>query len=74
MRKVLSMMGHFFVETISLPSLIRQIWKYTAASLDFVVSFGRALFVAVFTDPLIFMLTAGILLWMYLDEFLAQLE
>lgn len=72
MRKFLSMMGHFFVETISLPSLIKQIWKYTAASLDFVVSFGRAVLVAIFTDPLIFMLTTGVLLWMYLDEFLAQ--
>jgi hypothetical protein len=68
------MMGHFFVETSSLPSLIRQIWKYTAASLDFIVSFGRAVLVAIFTDPLIFILTAGVLLWMYLDEFLAKIE
>lgn len=74
MRKFLSMMGLFFVETISLPSLFKQIWKYTAASLDVVVSFGRAVFVAVFTDPLIFMLIAGILLWMYLDDFLAQFQ
>jgi hypothetical protein len=74
MKRFLSMMGHFFVETISLPSLLKQIWKYTAASLDFVVSFSRAVLVAVFTDPLIFMLTAGILMWMYLDDFLAQLE
>ena len=66
------MMGHFFVETISLPSLLKQIWKYIAASLDFVLSLSRAVLVAVFTDPLIFILTAGILLWMYLDEFLAQ--
>jgi hypothetical protein len=68
------MMGHFFVETSSLPSLIRQIWKYTAASLDFIVSFGMAVLVAIFTDPLIFILTAGVLLWMYLDEFLAKIE
>lgn len=68
------MMGHFFVETSSLPSLIRQIWKYTAASLDFIVSFGRAVLVAIFTDLLIFILTAGVLLWMYLDEFLAKIE
>jgi hypothetical protein len=68
------MMGHFFVETSSLPSLIRQTWKYTAASLDFIVSFGRAVLVAIFTDPLIFILTAGVLLWMYLDEFLAKIE
>jgi len=74
MRKFFSMMGHFFVETSSLPSLIRQIWKYTAASLDFIVSFGRAVLVAIFTDPLIFILTAGVLLWMYLDEFLAKIE
>lgn len=72
MNKFLSMMGHFFVETISLPSLLKQIWKYTAASLDFVVSFSRAVLVAIFTDPLIFMMTASVLLWLYLDEFLAQ--
>jgi len=72
MRKFLSMIGDFFVETISLPSLLKQIWKYIAASLDFVVSFSRTVLVAVFTDPFIFMLTTGILLWMYLDEFLAQ--
>jgi hypothetical protein len=67
-------MGHFFIETISLPSLIKQIWKYIAASLDFVVSFGRAVLVAIFTDPLIFIMTTGILLWMYLDDFLAQIQ
>ncbi len=72
MRRFLSIIWHFFVETISLPSLIKQIWKYIAASLDFVFSFSRAVLVAVFTDPLIFMLTAGVLLWMYLDDFLAQ--
>jgi hypothetical protein len=73
MRKFLSILGHFFVETFSLPSLLKQIWKYASASLDVVVSLGRAVLVAVFTDPLIFMLTAGILLWMYLDDFLAQI-
>jgi len=72
MKKFFSMMGHFFVETILLPSLITQIWKYTAASLDFVASIGRSVFGAVFTDLLIFILTSGILLWMYLDDFLTQ--
>ncbi|MCX7099971.1 MAG: hypothetical protein NTX38_00370 [Methylobacter sp.] len=38
------------------------------------VSFGMAVLVAIFTDPLIFILTAGVLLWMYLDEFLAKIE
>lgn len=67
-------MGYFFIETISLPSLIKQIWKYIAAILDFVVSFGSAVLVAILTDPLSFMMTTGILLWMYLDDFLAQIQ
>lgn len=72
MRKLLSIIWHFFVETISLPGLIKQILKYIAASLDFVVSFGKAILVAILADPLIFILTAGVLLWMYLDDFLAE--
>ena len=40
----------------------------------FLVSFAKSVMVAVLTDPLMFMLVGGILLYVYMDEFLSEFQ
>ena len=74
MRKFLSVISAFFVETISLPGLARSTSKLISSFFGFLVSFAKSVMVAVLTDPLMFMLVGGILLYVYMDEFLSKFQ
>jgi len=59
------------METLGLPTLIKSIYKALMYQLKFGSSFLKTVVVAVFTDPIIFFLTAGALLWFYIDDLLS---
>ena len=59
------------METLGLPTLIKSIYKALMYQLKFGSSFLKTVVVAVFTDPIIFFLAAGILLWFYIDDLLS---
>jgi len=57
-----------------IPSLLKSVYKVIAYQMKFGSSFIKTVVLAVVTDPIIFLLTSGILLWMYLEEILAEIE
>ena len=70
-KKIPSLIFEFVMETLGLPTLIKSIYKALMYQLKFGSSFLKTVVVAVFTDPIIFFLTAGILLWFYIDDLLS---
>jgi branched-subunit amino acid transport protein len=72
MRKVLSVISAFFVETVSLPTLARGIGKIVSSFFGFLLSSAKAILFAVLADPLMFILIGGILLYAYLKDFISS--
>jgi len=70
-KKIPSLIFEFVMETLGLPTLIKSIYKALMYQLKFGSSFLKTVVVAVFTDPIIFFLAAGILLWFYIDDLLS---
>jgi len=70
-KKIPSLIFEFVMETLGLPTLIKSIYKALMYQLKFGSSFLKTVVVAVFTDPIIFFLTAGALLWFYIDDLLS---
>ena len=70
-KKLPSLIFQFFLETLGLPTLIKSVYKVLIYQLKFGSSLLKTIVVAVFTDPIIFFLTAGILLWFYIDDLLS---
>ena len=70
-KKLTSIIFAFFVETLELPTLIKSIYKAIKHQFKFGSSFLKTVVVVVFTDPIIFFLVAGILLWFYIDDLLS---
>jgi len=73
-KKIAYLVFTFLVETLGLPSLLKSVYKVIAYQMKFGSSFIKTVVLAVVTDPIIFLLTSGILLWMYLEEILAEIE
>jgi hypothetical protein len=70
-RKIPSFIFEFVMETLGLPTLIKSIYKALMYQLKFGSSILKTIIVAIFTDPIIFFLTAGVLLWFYIDDLLS---
>lgn len=73
-KKIANIVCAFLVETLGLPGLIQSAYKVLAYQMKFGSRFLKTVVVTVFTDPIIFLLTSGILLWMYLDEMLSEIQ
>ena len=70
-KKIASLIFVFVVETLGLPTLIKSTYKILMYQLKFGSSFLKTVVVAIFTDPIIFFLVGGILLWFYIDDLLS---
>jgi len=70
-RKIIPLIFEFVVETLGLPTLIKSIYKALKYQLKFGSSFLKTVVLAVLTDPIIFILVVGILLWFYIDDLLS---
>ena len=72
MRKFLSVISVFFVETVSLPTLAKGIGKMISSFFGFLLSSAKTVLMAVVTDPLMFFLVGGILLYAYFKDFISS--
>jgi hypothetical protein len=70
-KKLPSLIFQFVLETLGLPTLIKSVYKVLIYQLKFGSSLLKTIVVAVFTDPIIFFMTVGILLWFYIDDLLS---
>lgn len=74
MKKIVKLCLGFLVETLRPPSLIKLAYKAIIYQMKFGSSLLKTVVVAVLTDPIIFLVTAGILLWMYIDKILSTIR
>ena len=70
-KKLPYLIFQFVVETLGLPTLIKSAYKMVMYQLKFCTSFLKTVVLAVLTDPIIFLLVSGILLWFYIDDLLS---
>lgn len=74
MKKIAQIAFLYFVEAVRLPDLIKSAYKILKYQSGFGASVFKKVILAVFADPVMFLLAVGIILGLYLDEIRIKLE